>query len=63
MLLQVHDELVFEVAPGELDTLKTLVSTEMAGAYELRAPERLHGHRKNLARRGALIVLFSSFGP
>lgn len=38
MLLQVHDELVFEVAPGELDTLKTLVSTEMAGAYELRAP-------------------------
>ncbi|WP_396445730.1 DNA polymerase I [Actinomadura sp.] len=38
MLLQVHDELVFEVAPGELDTLKTLVRTEMAGAYELRAP-------------------------
>ncbi len=38
MLLQVHDELVFEVAAGELDTLKTLVSTEMAGAYELRAP-------------------------
>ncbi|QKW35383.1 DNA polymerase I [Actinomadura sp. NAK00032] len=38
MLLQVHDELVFEVAAGELDTLKALVSTEMAGAYELRAP-------------------------
>ncbi|WP_149257228.1 DNA polymerase I [Actinomadura sp. K4S16] len=38
MLLQVHDELVFEVAPGELDELKTLVSTQMAGAYELRAP-------------------------
>ncbi|MFA1542919.1 DNA polymerase I [Actinomadura monticuli] len=38
MLLQVHDELVFEVAPGELDALKTLVSTQMAGAYELRAP-------------------------
>ncbi|NKZ05126.1 DNA polymerase I [Actinomadura latina] len=38
MLLQVHDELVFEVAAGELDTLKTLVSTEMAGAYALRAP-------------------------
>ncbi|TDD31824.1 DNA polymerase I [Actinomadura sp. KC06] len=38
MLLQVHDELVFEVAPGELDDLKTLVSTEMAGAYDLRAP-------------------------
>ncbi|MES9540210.1 DNA polymerase I [Actinomadura sp. NPDC000600] len=38
MLLQVHDELVFEVAPGELDELKTLVSTQMAGAYELHAP-------------------------
>ncbi|MEU8799711.1 DNA polymerase I [Spirillospora sp. NPDC048819] len=38
MLLQVHDELVFEVAPGELDDLKSLVSTEMAGAYDLRAP-------------------------
>ncbi|WP_141576970.1 DNA polymerase I [Actinomadura sp. WMMA1423] len=38
MLLQVHDELVFEVAPGELDELRTLVSTEMAGAYALRAP-------------------------
>lgn len=38
MLLQVHDELVFEVAPGELGALKTLVSTQMAGAYELRVP-------------------------
>ena len=38
MLLQVHDELVLEVAPGELDTVKTLVSTEMAGAYDLHAP-------------------------
>jgi DNA polymerase-1 len=38
MLLQVHDELVFEVAPGELDDLTTLVSTQMAGAYDLRAP-------------------------
>ncbi|MDL4822112.1 DNA polymerase I [Actinomadura opuntiae] len=38
MLLQVHDELVFEVAPGELDTLKSLVSDQMAGAYALRAP-------------------------
>ncbi|TDE26584.1 DNA polymerase I [Actinomadura sp. 6K520] len=38
ILLQVHDELVFEVAPGELETLKTLVSTEMAGAYDLHAP-------------------------
>ncbi|MFC6881772.1 DNA polymerase I [Actinomadura yumaensis] len=38
MLLQVHDELVFEVAPGELDRLQSLVREQMAGAYELRAP-------------------------
>ncbi|MFI0445268.1 DNA polymerase I [Actinomadura sp. 6N118] len=38
MLLQVHDELVFEVAAGEHDDLKALVSEQMAGAYELKAP-------------------------
>jgi DNA polymerase-1 len=38
ILLQVHDELVFEVAPGELDALRELVREQMTGAYELRAP-------------------------
>jgi len=38
MLLQVHDELVFEVAPGELDTLRELVTRTMRGAFELRVP-------------------------
>ncbi|RZU31430.1 DNA polymerase I [Blastococcus saxobsidens] len=38
MLLQVHDELVLEVAPGEKDTLETLVRREMAGAAELSVP-------------------------
>ena len=38
MLLQVHDELVFEVAPGELDTLRELVHRTMCGAFELRVP-------------------------
>ena len=38
MLLQVHDELVLEVAPGELDAVEELVRREMAGAYPLRAP-------------------------
>ena len=38
MLLQVHDELVFEVAEGELDTLRTLVSGTMCSAFELRVP-------------------------
>jgi DNA polymerase-1 len=38
MLLQVHDELLFEVAEGELDTLRTLVSDTMCSAFELRVP-------------------------
>jgi DNA polymerase-1 len=38
MLLQVHDELLFEVAPGELDDLRALVSETMCGAYELTVP-------------------------
>ena len=38
MLLQVHDELVFEVAPGELDDLIALVREHMGGAYPLRVP-------------------------
>jgi DNA polymerase-1 len=38
MLLQVHDELVLEVAPGEQDALETLVRREMAGAAELSVP-------------------------
>jgi DNA polymerase-1 len=35
MLLQVHDELVLEVAPGEQEALETLVRREMAGAAQL----------------------------
>jgi DNA polymerase-1 len=38
MLLQVHDELIFEAAPGELDALTSLVKTEMGGATDLRVP-------------------------
>src|SRR5204862_6116058 len=38
MLLQVHDELLFEVAPGELDDLRALVGETMCGAYELTVP-------------------------
>jgi DNA polymerase I len=38
MLLQVHDELLFEVAPGELDRLKDLVHAEMCGAFALSVP-------------------------
>jgi DNA polymerase-1 len=35
MLLQVHDELVLEVAPGEREALEVLVRREMAGAADL----------------------------
>ncbi|MEU0154299.1 MULTISPECIES: DNA polymerase I [Micromonospora] len=38
MLLQVHDELVFEVAPGERETLEALVRKEMGEAYPLSVP-------------------------
>lgn len=38
MLLQVHDELVFDVYKPELDTIKTLVKTEMEQAYILTVP-------------------------
>ncbi|MFG1950822.1 DNA polymerase I [Micromonospora sp. NPDC048830] len=38
MLLQVHDELVFEVAPGEREPLEALVRREMGGAYPLSVP-------------------------
>ncbi|RAO31286.1 DNA-directed DNA polymerase [Micromonospora saelicesensis] len=38
MLLQVHDELVFEVAPGERESLEALVRREMGGAYPLSVP-------------------------
>ena len=37
-LLQVHDELVFEVAPGESDALERLVRQQMAAAAELTVP-------------------------
>jgi len=38
MLLQVHDELVFEVAGGELEDLRALVGARMCGAFELSVP-------------------------
>jgi DNA polymerase-1 len=38
MLLQVHDELVFDVAPGESEALESLVREQMAAAAELTVP-------------------------
>lgn len=38
MLLQVHDELVFDVYKPELEAIKKLVKTEMENAYKLEVP-------------------------
>ncbi len=38
MLLQVHDELLFEVPPKELETVVEYVTKIMEGVYELRVP-------------------------
>ncbi|HYY15237.1 MAG TPA: DNA polymerase, partial [Gammaproteobacteria bacterium] len=41
MLLQVHDELVFEVPVAELDTVKPLVVEEMERAVRLDVPVKV----------------------
>jgi DNA polymerase-1 len=38
MILQVHDELLFEVPPEELDALRALVKPAMEHVHELRVP-------------------------
>ena len=38
LLLQVHDELVLESPPDEVEEVKSLVKKEMESAYELRVP-------------------------
>jgi DNA polymerase-1 len=38
MLLQVHDELVFDIYRPELEELKILIKSEMEGAYKLEVP-------------------------
>ena len=38
MLLQVHDELVFDIHKDELETLKPIIKHEMENAYKLSIP-------------------------
>ncbi|WP_417363751.1 DNA polymerase I [Galbibacter sp.] len=38
MLLQVHDELVFDAHKEEIDTVKQLIKSEMENAYTLKVP-------------------------
>ena len=52
MLLQIHDELMFEVAEGEWDALEIIVREEMGGAAELSVPLEVQvgrGHNWNAA--------------
>jgi len=42
MLLQVHDELVFAVAPGELEQLQQLTITAMRDVTKLSVPLEVH---------------------
>ncbi|MBW2432782.1 MAG: DNA polymerase I, partial [Deltaproteobacteria bacterium] len=42
MLLSVHDELIFEVPPHELDALQTLVKKIMEGVWELKVPLKVN---------------------
>ncbi len=41
MLLQVHDELIFELIPGELEEAAALIQEEMEGVYPLSVPLRV----------------------
>ncbi|NBP11915.1 MAG: DNA polymerase I [Actinobacteria bacterium] len=38
LLLQVHDELIFEIAKGEHEVMEALVRKQMGSAFELKAP-------------------------
>jgi DNA polymerase-1 len=42
LLLQVHDELVFEVAPGELEQVKLLAVESMKSVAKLSVPVEVH---------------------
>jgi DNA polymerase-1 len=38
MILQVHDELIFEAPEQEIESLRALVKTEMEGVLEMSVP-------------------------
>jgi DNA polymerase-1 len=42
MILQVHDELVFEVPDKEKDEMETLVKERMENVFRLKAPLKVH---------------------
>jgi DNA polymerase-1 len=44
MVLQVHDELVFEAVPSELEAAKAIIKREMEGALTLSVPLKVDMH-------------------
>ena len=42
MLLSVHDEIVFEVPPDEMDTVQKLVTNIMEGVWDLKVPLKVN---------------------
>jgi DNA polymerase-1 len=38
LILQVHDELIIEVAPGEREIVEKILPAAMGGAYNLKVP-------------------------
>lgn len=47
MILQVHDELLFELPPGELETVTDIVRREMEGVITLSVPLKVDIHHGN----------------
>lgn len=48
MLLQIHDELILEVAPGELEAAEKILQDEMGGAVSLSVPLEVQmGHGRS----------------
>lgn len=48
MLLQIHDELILEVAPGELEAAEKILQDEMGGAVDLSVPLEVQmGHGRS----------------
>jgi DNA polymerase I len=41
MILQVHDELLFEIHESEIDKMSEMIKTEMEGASKLIVPLRV----------------------
>ena len=49
LVLQVHDEVIVEVAPGEEEDVRRLTESALTGAADLRVPlDHLHGARTEL---------------